>query len=178
MGAESSDRGDATEGGRWIVVNGRRWRATDPGIPEPLRQELVNALMAGRRAVAAAHRIDDDRAEKLARAAVNDAKVALGERGEPWWEPPSEEGWRARAQATIRALAGGRAPDGTICPSDVARAIGGSEWRSLMATVRDEVRNLARRDIVTVSQRGTTLDPAEQWKGPIRVRRTGEATGG
>lgn len=175
MGAEASD--DPTEGGRWIVVNGRRWRATDPAIPDTFRQELVNALMAGRRAVAAAHRNDDELAEKLARAAVNDAKVALGERGEPWWEPPSEEGRRLRTQATIRALAGGRAPDSTICPSDVARAIGGSEWRSLMAMVREEVRDLAQRDIVTVSQRGKTLDPAQQWEGPVRVRLSGAGPG-
>lgn len=31
------------------MVDGRRWRATDPSIPEPLRQELVNELMAARR---------------------------------------------------------------------------------------------------------------------------------
>lgn len=173
MGVEVSDRDDPTEGGRWILVNGRRWRATDPTIPDPLRQELVNALMAGRRAVAAAHRTDDVSAEKVARAMVDDAKVALGERGEPWWGPPSEEGRRLRAQAAIRALSGGRAPGGTICPSDVARAIGGSEWRSLMELVRDEVRALAQRDVVTVSQGGETLDPSQQWAGPIRVRRTG-----
>lgn len=165
---------DPTEGGRWIILNGRRWRATDPAIPDPLRQELVNALMAGRRAVAAAHRDDDDgAAEQAARAAVGDAKVALGERGEPWWEAPSDEGQRLRAQATIRALAGGRAPEGTICPSDVARAIGGSTWRSLMEMVREEARDLARRDVVSVTQRGKTLDPAEPWTGPIRIRRIG-----
>ena len=74
---------DPTEGGRWIVLDGRRWRATDPSIPQSLRQELVNNLMAARRGVGSARRAGDDAAERLARAQVDDAKVALGERGEP-----------------------------------------------------------------------------------------------
>lgn len=49
MTAEAAAQVDPTEGGRWIVIDGRRWRATDPSIPEPLRQELVNNLMAARR---------------------------------------------------------------------------------------------------------------------------------
>ena len=121
MTAEAAAQVDPTEGGRWIVIDGRRWRATDPSIPEPLRQELVNNLMAARRGVGSARRAGDDAAERLARAQVDDAKFALGERGEPWWEPPSEGGRRRRARATVRALSGGRAPDRTICPSDVAR---------------------------------------------------------
>lgn len=61
---------------RWIVVGGRRWRRSDPSIPEPLRQELVGELMDARR------RVDRPR--------VQDAKVALGERGRAWWEPADE----------------------------------------------------------------------------------------
>ena len=38
------------------------------------------------RAVAAAKRADDAEAEKTARAAVHEAKVALGERGPVWWD--------------------------------------------------------------------------------------------
>ncbi|MGB3672908.1 MAG: DUF3253 domain-containing protein [Candidatus Nanopelagicales bacterium] len=173
MTAEAAAQVDPTEGGRWIVLDGRRWRATDPSIPQSLRQELVNNLMAARRGVGSARRAGDDAAERLARAQVDDAKVALGERGEPWWEPPSEGGRRQRARATVRALSGGRAPDRTICPSDVARAIGGPSWRSLLGMVRDEVRNLARDNVVEVSQRGEPLDPDRDWKGPIRIRRTG-----
>ena len=67
---------ERTPDGRYLVVDGRRWRATDPGIPETLRAELVAELMAARRI--------------QARARVQDAKVALGERGEPWWEPGGE----------------------------------------------------------------------------------------
>ena len=36
---------------RWIEVDGRRWRATDPSIPEPFRKELVAELMDAPRAI-------------------------------------------------------------------------------------------------------------------------------
>lgn len=42
--------------------------------------------MDARRAVAAAKRAEDPQAEKTARAAVHEAKVALGERGPVWWD--------------------------------------------------------------------------------------------
>jgi hypothetical protein len=77
-----------TEDGRYIVVDGRRWRASDPGLSEERRTELVAELMAARRAVGAAKRSADGTAEKTARARVHAAKVALGERGTPWWESP------------------------------------------------------------------------------------------
>ncbi len=75
-----------TEDGHYVVIDGRRWRATDPSIPEERRQELVNELMDARRAVGAAKRKDDADAEGAARARVHAAKVALGERGPKWWE--------------------------------------------------------------------------------------------
>lgn len=79
---------ERTPDGRYIVVNGRRWRASDPGLPEHRRQELVNELMDARRAVGAARRAGDATAERAARDRVHAAKVALGERGTPWWEEP------------------------------------------------------------------------------------------
>ncbi|MCW2621243.1 MAG: hypothetical protein JWL64_845, partial [Frankiales bacterium] len=66
---------EATDDGRYLIVDGRRWRATDPAIPDALRKELVAELMSARRGVR------DDPAE--ARPRVQDAKIALGERGEP-----------------------------------------------------------------------------------------------
>ena len=36
---------DIDDEGRWIVIGGRRWRASDPEIPAPLRTELVAELM-------------------------------------------------------------------------------------------------------------------------------------
>lgn len=165
----SDDGPERTEDGRYIVVDGRRWRATDPSIPEPLRKELVGELMAARRAV----RTDPG----TARPRVQDAKVALGERGEPWWDEPTDEGRRERVGAALRTLARHRAPDGTTCPSDAARAVGGEGWRDLMDLTRDVARDLARAGEVEITQKGTALDPDEAWKGPVRVRAAGQHGG-
>lgn len=43
-----------TPDGRYIVVDGRLWRASNPALPDTVRQGLVEALMAARRAVKAA----------------------------------------------------------------------------------------------------------------------------
>ena len=47
--------------------------------------KLVGELMDARRAVGAAMKSGDSKEEKSARARVHAAKVALGERGPPWW---------------------------------------------------------------------------------------------
>ena len=74
-----------TADGRHVLIDGRRWRATNPNLPEEERQRLVNELMKARRDVGAALRAGDEEAEKEARARVHRAKVALGERGPEWW---------------------------------------------------------------------------------------------
>jgi len=73
------------------VVGGRRWRATDPAVPEEVASALRHELMSARRAVGAALRSGDGDAERAARARVHRAKTALGERGTPWWEQSLEE---------------------------------------------------------------------------------------
>ncbi|KQX65302.1 hypothetical protein [Streptomyces sp. Root1310] len=82
---------ERTPDGRFVVVGGRRWRATDPLIPEEDAARLRSHLMAARRAVGAARRTRDADAERAARARVHLAKVALGERGTPWWEQSDQE---------------------------------------------------------------------------------------
>ena len=159
-----------TDDGRWIMIDGRRWRASDPAIPERFRQELVDELMDARRAVGAAKRTDDPDAVAQARRRVQAAKVALGERGKPWWDEPTEAGERERLESILLALAGHRGPDRTICPSDVARARGGDGWRARMDPVRDIARDLARAGMVVITQKGETLDPDQPWRGPIRIR--------
>ena len=77
---------EAVDGGRYVLIDGRRWRATDPSIPETERVQLVGELMRARRDVGRAVRANDAEAEQEARARVHAAKVALGERGEKWWE--------------------------------------------------------------------------------------------
>ncbi|WP_340587516.1 hypothetical protein [Erythrobacter alti] len=65
------------------MVRGRLWRASNPNLSEEERQQFVNELMDARRAVRDAK--GDEAATKAARARVNSAKVALGERGPVWW---------------------------------------------------------------------------------------------
>ena len=80
---------ERTPDGHWVVIDGRRWRATDPAIGEERRKELVRELMSARSAVGHAKRRGDAAAERAARDRVHAAKVALGERGPRWWEDGS-----------------------------------------------------------------------------------------
>jgi hypothetical protein len=157
---------ERTDDGRYVVVDGRRWRATDPGIPDALATELRRALMSGRRAVGAARRAGDDAATVAARAVVHDAKVALGERGQAWWEPAEPEARRARIVAAVRTLSRARHP-GSTCPSDIARAVGGEQWRRLMPEVREVAFELADDGVVRVTQRGEAV--AADARGPLRI---------
>jgi hypothetical protein len=75
-----------TPDGHHVVINGRKWRATNPHLPEDERKRLVTELMAARRDVGRALKTGDKDAESSARARVHAAKVALGERGPKWWE--------------------------------------------------------------------------------------------
>ncbi len=88
--------------GRYVVIEGRRWRATDPSLDVWVRKALVDELMSARRAV---QRAEDDVAERAARDRVQDTKVALGERGQPWWEVPDPDALAERRAAAVRALA-------------------------------------------------------------------------
>lgn len=74
-----------TPDGRYIVVRGRLWRASNPHLAPDERAALVHALSSARRAVKAALALDDANALAAARAAVHQAKLGLGERGAPWW---------------------------------------------------------------------------------------------
>lgn len=156
------DAVERTDDGRYVVIGGRRWRASDPAIPAALRQELVDELMAARRAV----RAEGD----AARPRVHDAKLALGERGEPWWDEPTPAGRAERLAAAVRSLLRHRRPEATICPSDVARVVGGAGWRSAMEDARSVVGELRRAGTVRVTQRGVEVDP-DTARGPIRVAR-------
>lgn len=74
-----------TPDGRYFVVRGRLWRKADPSLDPERHGALVAELMAARRAVGVALGQDDAAAEAAARARVDAAKRALGERGPPWW---------------------------------------------------------------------------------------------
>ncbi|MEC5211758.1 hypothetical protein RCH06_000288 [Polaromonas sp. CG_9.5] len=74
-----------TPDGRYFVVRGRLWRATNPALSDAVRGELVQQLMNARRAVKTALGSQDAHALAQARAEVNAAKISLGERGPVWW---------------------------------------------------------------------------------------------
>lgn len=88
---------ERTPDGRYVVIDGRRWRATDPDIPDERAAELRKVLMAWRREVRRTKGTDEERAS---RDGVQAAKVALGERGTPWWEQTDAER-RARWEADV-----------------------------------------------------------------------------
>lgn len=157
-----ADEVERTADGRFVVVGGRRWRAADPGVPDQLRTQLVDELMAARRAV----RSDGD----AARPRVHDAKVALGERGEPWWEQSTPQGRADRLAAAARALLRHRAAESTICPSDMARVVGGDGWRTLMDEARAVAEDLRLAGTVRITQRGQDVDLSAV-RGPVRIGR-------
>ena len=74
---------------------------------------------------------------------VSDAKVALGERGEPWWEEPTDRGRRDRV-------------------------VGGTSWRDVVPVVREVAHQLAQHEVVVVQQKGEPVDVREA-RGPVRI---------
>ena len=67
-----------TPDGRYFVVRGRLWRASNPVLDLAEREQLVRDLMAARRAVRSSK--GDPVALAAARARVDAAKRSLGER--------------------------------------------------------------------------------------------------
>jgi len=89
-----------TPDGRYFVVRTRLWRCTNPALDDHERTSLTVALMAARRAAGAALKREDQAALKAARADVDAAKVALGERGPVWWTDGAPDLNRHMARTT------------------------------------------------------------------------------
>ena len=96
---------ERTDDGRYVVVDGRRWRTADPDLPDDVRARLLHHLGVGRSGVRTAGQAGDEAALAAARAKVQRAKTGLGERGPAWWEQDDGER-RARWEAALRALEG------------------------------------------------------------------------
>ena len=155
----------------FVIVNGRRWRSSDPAIPENLRTQLVKELMAARRAVR-----DGTTAVEIrkSRRRVNDAKIALGERGPAWWLPVEGPSINSRIDAALRALLRSREPGRSICPSDIARIAGGAAWRALLPVVRERAVAMTKRGELEILRRGR-LVKRDLTKGVLRYRFPGGA---
>jgi hypothetical protein len=100
-----NDDVERTADGRYIVVDGRRWRTADPALPDEVRARLLHHLGVARSGVGTAGRAGDEAAVRAARARVQAAKTGLGERGPAWWEQSDDER-RARWEAALRELDG------------------------------------------------------------------------
>lgn len=92
-----------TDDERWLVINGRRWRRTDPSLPTEVVEALKSHLGRGRNQVKTAQRSGDDVALAAARRRVDLAKHGLGERGPKWWDDIEAERL-SRAESALRDL--------------------------------------------------------------------------
>lgn len=77
--------------------------------------------------------------------------------------PPS----RRRIATCLRKLATERGPEKTFCPSEAARRLDPSHWRSLMDPVRKEATHLVKAGHLRCTQRGQEVDP-ETAPGALR----------
>lgn len=100
-----------------------------------------------------------------------DAPVAgAGDRGRT--QGGMQAGMQAELQAAICRLLGARRPEASICPSEVARAVGDRHgWRALMPEVRRAALELRREGVAELLSRGTRIDDLERHAGPIRIGR-------
>ncbi len=74
--------------------------------------------------------------------------------------------------ATILTMLGQRQPGSSICPSEAARRLAGSndDWRALMPHIRAVALDLARAGRIRVLQKGSEVELATL-KGPYRLAR-------
>lgn len=76
-----------------------------------------------------------------------------------------------RLEQAILALAAQRGPDKTLCPSDVARDIGGPHpdgWGPLMQPIRRIAVSLAKQGRLIITRRGRAVDP-DDFRGVYRL---------
>ncbi|QYF85775.1 hypothetical protein [Brevundimonas sp. PAMC22021] len=99
----TQDRYPDTPDGRYFVVRGRLWRRSNPNLPEAERSAQVAALMTARREVGLGLKAGDDEAVARARAELDAAKRALGERGPVWWSDGAPDLNRRMARNTVYA---------------------------------------------------------------------------
>lgn len=76
----------------------------------------------------------------------------------------------AEIAALILDMTAARGADKSICPSEVARALGG-EWRLHMKPVRAEAVRLAREGRIDILRKGKPVEDFAELRGVIRLRR-------
>lgn len=81
-------------------MRGRLWRSANPALPDEERHRLVGELMDARRMLRGN---PSEECRLIARAAVDQAKRALGERGPPWWDDGAPDYNRRMVANTLYA---------------------------------------------------------------------------
>lgn len=76
-----------TPDGRYFVSKGKMWRCTNPALSDGERRALVKAMMKGR---IGERNASTEEEMRVARAMIDTAKRALGERGPVWWDDGAE----------------------------------------------------------------------------------------
>ncbi|MGL4811953.1 MAG: DUF3253 domain-containing protein [Beijerinckiaceae bacterium] len=74
-------------------------------------------------------------------------------------------------EKTVLQLAHARGADKTICPSEVARELGGGhpdQWGPLMQPVRRVAVRLAKAGRITILRKGKMVDP-DDFRGVYRI---------
>lgn len=76
---------------------------------------------------------------------------------------------REALKIAIVELLDSRKPGSSICPSEAARLVFGTNWREQMQLVRDVAIEMRSQEQLEICQKGHVIDPLTT-KGPIRVR--------
>lgn len=74
-----------------------------------------------------------------------------------------------RLEDELRRLLAQRPRSGSVCPSEVARAVDMEDWRGLMEPARAAARRLVAAGEVEITQSGRVVDPSRA-RGAIRIR--------
>lgn len=77
-----------------------------------------------------------------------------------------------RLESELEAMLTERGRHKTLCPSEVARRVGGEDWRPLMEPTRMAARRLAAAGRLEILQKGRRVDPSTA-RGAIRLRGLG-----
>ncbi|KAK4161689.1 hypothetical protein QBC43DRAFT_323094 [Cladorrhinum sp. PSN259] len=91
--------------GHHIIVNNRKWRATDPSIPTEVLTELKHYLAKGRSGVRKTQSGKVGREKiNISRQTTALAKLGLGERGKPEWWNDTPSNRQKRWESALESL--------------------------------------------------------------------------
>ena len=98
---------------------------------------------------------------------------------EPMKSDPRKAATPEALEAEMLRLVAERGPGKTICPSEVARAIGGPHpdgWGPLMQPIRRTAVRLTKEGRVRILRKGRPVDP-DDFRGVYRIGPPGDAGG-